>query len=161
MRLQCLKNWFHASSLRIICICIKLNVACRKSHVQIQLDVYLKRQRDGIYRARIICRNPWSQGSLAHFISFTMFWFFSKHTTSKHSTNADGFGVCFEMGKKGSKMCSLYIPSLCKKVVITIFDAVFVQLVVHLCKDNFQNWQILLETIWSMHLRQLLSTCSD
>ena len=34
------------------------------------------------------------------------------HKTSKHSVDADGFGVCFEMGKKCYMMSALYIPSL-------------------------------------------------
>ena len=30
---------------------------------------------------------------------------------------SNGFGVCFEMGKKCSKMPTLYIPSLCTATV--------------------------------------------
>ena len=33
-------------------------------------------------------------------MTFTMFWFFHKHTMSLHSVFVDGFGVCLEMGKK-------------------------------------------------------------
>ena len=33
---------------------------------------------------------------------------------SQHSVDADGFGVCFDMGKKCySRIRTLYIPSLC------------------------------------------------
>ena len=48
---------------------------------------------------------------------YSLFFIFSQHTTSWHSIVAYGFGVCFEMGKKCSKMCSLYIPSLWVKAV--------------------------------------------
>ena len=35
-----------------------------------------------------------------------------KHTTTEHSVDADGFGVCFEMGIKCYKIRALCIPSL-------------------------------------------------
>ena len=54
----------------------------------------------------MVCSNPWSVVSLAHFITNQILIFY-KHTTSYHSIYADGFGVCFEMGKKFSKMLSL------------------------------------------------------
>ena len=59
----------------------------------------------------IIYRNLWSLVSLAHFITHNIL-IFKKHSTSSHSADADGFGVCFEMGKKCYKMLALYIPSL-------------------------------------------------
>ena len=37
---------------------------------------------------------------------------FKKHATSEPSVDADGFDVCFEMGRKCYEMRALYIPSL-------------------------------------------------
>ena len=52
---------------------------------------------------------------LAYPISLlTKFWFF-KSTQHSNTLYAVGFGVCFGMDKKCSKMRSLYIPSLCQK----------------------------------------------
>ena len=36
---------------------------------------------------------------------------------SWHSVDVDGFGVCFELGKKCYRMRTLYIPSLWKEDV--------------------------------------------
>ena len=42
------------------------------------------------------------------------------HTiVSEHFVDADGFGVCFEMGKKCYSMSPLYIPSLCVRRIVT------------------------------------------
>ena len=48
----------------------------------------------------IIYRNLWYLVSLANFMTFTMFWFFHKHTASKYSVDVNGFGISLEMGKK-------------------------------------------------------------
>ena len=40
------------------------------------------KQRDGIYSVLIIYRNIWSLVSLVHFMTFTMFRFFHRLTTS-------------------------------------------------------------------------------
>ena len=69
------------------------------------------------YMEYIIYRNQWSLVSLAHYMALPVFWFFHKHTTSYHSVDVDGFGACFEMGKKCYRMSALYIPSLCSYVL--------------------------------------------
>ena len=46
------------------------------------------------------------------FHSSLNFDFLKANTTSLHSIDVDGFGICFEICKKCSKMRSLNIPSL-------------------------------------------------
>ena len=45
---------------------------------------------------------------LAHFITFTMFWFFQSTQHPKTHIDANCFGVCFEMGNSVLR-CTLYI----------------------------------------------------
>ena len=68
------------------------------------------KQRDGIYRASIICRNPWSQVSLPHFITFTMFWFLSMVL------------VFVLIWVKSVLRCQLYIFHLCGWSIVKVCE---------------------------------------
>ena len=62
-----------------------------------------------MYSAHIIDRNLLVYSYPTSFCDFHYILIFENHPTPKHSVDANGLDVCFEMGKKCYRMCTLYI----------------------------------------------------